>query len=226
MHVDLHFPVLGTLIPADHGYELYARLSRLVPELHGDKYTLRIGPIRGTYTGNGVLQLVPNISRLRLRLPADAIPMVLPLAGQPLTIGGHEIRLGVPQVRSLIPAPILIARMVVIKASSPRQDPAKKDSRDHAASKRYLDPGAFLEAVRHELGRREISARADLPNHETGPHAGQPRRHVMRIHGKTIVGFSVLVQELTAEESVRLQEDGLGGRGKMGCGFFVVYLPR
>jgi CRISPR-associated protein Cas6 len=57
--------------------------------------------------------------------------------------------------------------------------------------------------------------------HETGPRAGQPRRHVIRIHGKAIVGFSVLVQGLTAEESIRLQEEGIGGRGKMGCGFFV-----
>jgi CRISPR/Cas system CSM-associated protein Csm4 (group 5 of RAMP superfamily) len=28
------------------------------------------------------------------------------------------------------------------------------------------------------------------------------------------------VSELTAEESIRLQEHGLGGRRKMGCGVF------
>jgi CRISPR-associated protein Cas6 len=43
----------------------------------------------------------------------------------------------------------------------------------------------------------------------------------LRIHGKRIVGFSVIIQGLTAEESMKLQEHGLGGRGKMGCGFFV-----
>jgi CRISPR-associated protein Cas6 len=44
---------------------------------------------------------------------------------------------------------------------------------------------------------------------------------VLRIRDRTIVGFSVLVQGLTAEESVQLQEEGIGGRGKMGCGFFL-----
>jgi len=219
--IELHFPILGSVIPADHGYDLYAAMCRIIPELHGDRCPLRIGPIRGTYTGKGILQLVANVSRLRLRLPADSIPLVLPLAGKLLVIGGQRVRLGVPQVRALVPAPNLIARMVVIKASSPRLDPAEKRSRDREASKRYLEPGAFLDAVRRELARREIGGQADLPLRESGPRAGQAGRHVLRIHGRTIVGFSVMVQGLTAEESVRLQEEGIGGRGKMGCGFFV-----
>jgi CRISPR-associated endonuclease/helicase Cas3 len=221
MQVDLHFPVLGTAIPADHGYELYAGVSRLVPALHGEQCRLRIGPIRGSYIGKGMLQLMPNVSKLRLRLPAESIPLALPLAGKPFTIGGHKLRLGVPQVRALIAAPNLIARLVVMKASSPLRDPADKNSRDRAATKRYLEPAGFLEAVRQELARRGIHGQADLPVHGAGPRAGQPCRHVLRIRGKTIVGFSVLVQGLTAHESVRLQEEGIGGRGKMGCGFFV-----
>jgi len=53
------------------------------------------------------------------------------------------------------------------------------------------------------------------------------RRRVMRIKDKTIVGFQVMVSELTAEESLTLQERGLGGRRRMGCGIFVpVRAPR
>lgn len=220
--IDLHYTVQGATLAADHGYALYAALSRLLPELHSPDCKIRIGPIRGTYIGQGLLQLDPRFSRLRLRLQADAIPLVLPLAGKALTLGDHRIRLGVPQVRALIPAPNLVARLVVIKASSPRADPADKTSRDRAATKRYLVPAQFLEAVRAELKRRDIGAQADLPVHDTGPRAGEPRRHVLRVHGKTIVGFSVLVQGLTAEESIRVQEEGIGGRGRMGCGFFGV----
>lgn len=218
--IDLHYTIQGTNLPADHGYALYAALSRLAPELHAPTCNLRIGPIRGTYIGRGLLQLDPRFSRLRLRLPADAIPLVLPLAGKALVLGEHKIRLGVPQVRALIPAPNLVARLVVIKASSPRVNPNDKASRDRAATKRYLDPAQFLEAVRADLKRRNIGAQADLPVHDTGPRTGEPRRHVLRVHGKTIVGFLVLVQGLTAEESVRVQEEGIGGRSKLGCGFF------
>jgi CRISPR-associated protein Cas6 len=49
------------------------------------------------------------------------------------------------------------------------------------------------------------------------------RRHTFVVHGKQVVGYAVLVSELTAEESILLQEQGFGGRRKMGCGFFEAW---
>lgn len=46
------------------------------------------------------------------------------------------------------------------------------------------------------------------------------KRRTFAVHGKQVVGYSLLVSELTAGESIALQENGLGGRKKMGCGFF------
>ena len=48
-------------------------------------------------------------------------------------------------------------------------------------------------------------------------------RKTFRVHGKQVVGYTLLVSELNAEESINLQEKGLGGRRKMGCGFFEPY---
>ncbi len=62
--IELHFPVFGSEIPADHGYALYGAMSRLVPILHTPELALRIGPIRGTYLGNGKLGLEPRGARL------------------------------------------------------------------------------------------------------------------------------------------------------------------
>lgn len=45
-------------------------------------------------------------------------------------------------------------------------------------------------------------------------------RRTFGVHGKQVVGYAVLASELTAEESIALQEGGIGGRRKMGCGFF------
>jgi hypothetical protein len=154
-----------------------------------------------------------------LRLPAEQIAVVLPLAGQSLDIADHRIRLGVPQVRTLIPGPTLLARMVVIKSSSPI-DPAT-GMRDKDLTKRTLDPANFLDAARRQLAALEIGAEAAIPLLREGPHAGQPQRRVLRIKARSIVGFSLLVSGLTAEESIRLQERGLGGRQRLGCGFFV-----
>ncbi|WP_457571423.1 type I-MYXAN CRISPR-associated protein Cas6/Cmx6 [Desulfovulcanus sp.] len=52
------------------------------------------------------------------------------------------------------------------------------------------------------------------------------RRRTFQVHGKQVVGYSLLISELTAEESIVLQEHGLGGRRKMGCGFFEPWRPK
>lgn len=46
------------------------------------------------------------------------------------------------------------------------------------------------------------------------------KRRTFQVHGKQVVGYAMLVSELNAQESIILQENGLGGRRKMGCGFF------
>jgi CRISPR-associated protein Cas6 len=160
-----------------------------------------IGPIAGQYIGNGLLQVDPRRSRLRLRLAPEKIVAVLPLAGKSLVVGEHSIRLGVPFVRALIPTPNLVARLVTIKG--------------------FTEPAVFLEAARRQLQTLDIKGEPGIPLIVNGTHEGQPRRHVLRIKDKTVVGFSLQVTGLTAEESIKLQEEGLGGRRKMGCGFFV-----
>ena len=198
--VDLHFPIVGETLSSDHGYDLYAALARLVPTLHDDTCKVRVGPIRGNYEGNDLLRLDTRFSRLRLRLPAEQIPLFLPLAGKGIEVNGHRLRLGVPQVRGLVPAPNLVARLVTIKG--------------------FTEPGPFLDAARRQLDALRVSNQAAIPQVLEGPRAGQPRRRILRIKDKRVVGFPVIVSELTGEESLRLQESGLGGRGKMGCGFF------
>ena len=47
------------------------------------------------------------------------------------------------------------------------------------------------------------------------------KRRTLRIKEKEVVGYEVLVEGLTAEESILLQERGLGGRRHMGCGMFL-----
>ena len=46
--IELSFRLLGRTIPVDHGYALYAALSRVAPELH-DAQDLGIQPVRGVY---------------------------------------------------------------------------------------------------------------------------------------------------------------------------------
>jgi CRISPR-associated protein Cas6 len=198
--IDLMFPLLGPSLPTDHGYELYSALSRLLPALHAG-LACRIAPVRGSHAIDGVLHLDTRYSKLRLRLAAESIPQVLPLAGKALEVTGHHLRLGVPQVSGLVPVPALAARLVTIKG--------------------FTEPADFLAAARRQLDALGVAGEAGIPLVETGVHAGKPHRRVLRIKDKKVVGFPLRVTGLTAAESIAVQESGLGGRGKMGCGFFL-----
>ena len=109
--------------------------------------------------------------------------------------------MGIPRVEGLVPAANLASRMVTFR---------------HA-----LDPSAFEADVRRELARLGIIATPQLVPSTRKPFEDQPLRRVMRIKEKKIIGFALRVFGLTAEDSIRLQEEGLGGRRRMGCGVFV-----
>lgn len=114
MQVDVCFPVKGETLPTDHCYLLYSALSRVVPAFHNGTVRLRFSTVNGERGGKGLIQLLQR-SRLRVRLPVDQIGLVLPLAGRPLQVGDHSIRLGIPTVAPLSPAPTLRAKVVTYK---------------------------------------------------------------------------------------------------------------
>jgi len=75
----------------------------------------------------------------------------------------------------------------------------------------------------HDQARFENELQRQMKQMGTEGRLSIGRRRTFAVHGKQVVGYAVLVSELTAEESIILQEQGLGGRRKMGCGFFEVY---
>lgn len=76
--------------------------------------------------------------------------------------------------------------------------------------KGFEEDEPFLEALKRQLKPLAPEAKPILL-----------KRRTIRIAGKQIVGFKVLLEGLTAEESIAVQEKGLGGRRKFGCGLFV-----
>jgi CRISPR-associated protein Cas6 len=200
MVVDLLFPARGSVLHTDHAYALYGALSRIVPAVHEEKSNLRFLPFNGEPAGHGELRLTTG-SRLRLRLPEERIREVLPLAGKRLEFDGGFVRLGVPGAVTLRPATRLFSRFVTFKNA--------------------MEPTDFLSKTRERLEEMKISGEPQIPVRLIGEHAGEVTRRVMRIKQQAIVGFALLVDELTATDSLKLQTNGLGGRGQMGAGFFL-----
>lgn len=75
--------------------------------------------------------------------------------------------------------------------------------------KGFTEPEPFLDAVCRKLDEMGV----------TGEPAVGPRR-VVKVGNHTIVGFALAVHELSDEGSIILQERGIGGRRRMGCGIF------
>ena len=77
----------------------------------------------------------------------------------------------------------------------------------------------------HHIGRQlaalGIPGRLEVPHFHLGPRQGEARRHVVRIKDSAVICFPLVVRGLNPEDSLKLQEAGLGGRRRMGCGIFI-----
>ena len=150
-----------------------------------------IHQITGVQTGDRGL-LLNRASNLTFRIDSDRISSILPLAGKCLPIESICLQIGIPSVHVLMPAPSLRSRLVTIKG--------------------FMEEKTFEKALNRQLDELGISKSAVI---DLG------KRRTLRIHDKSIVGYEVFLSNLTEEESIRVQEAGLGGRRKLGCGIFL-----
>jgi len=194
--VDLYFHIQGKEVSVDHGYALYSAISRILES--GDE--------------NKWLHNADNIGLLPVRGR---------YAGQGKLILGQNARFGLRLPVNLIPK--------VLRLAGKRLDIDGEALRVGVSTTSALIPATVLYAhiVTTKNGEdenrfdAEIQRQLDALNIKGKPARG-PRR-IVTIKDKKVVGYSLLVSELTAEESIRLQEQGLGGRRKMGCGVFVLW---
>jgi len=193
--VELSFPVQGTSLPADHNYGLYAAIVHQIPDFHRHS-SISLLTVPGFPNHEGEITLIKQ-SCFKIRVPLPKIPLVYPLAGKRVTIGKHEIQIGIPEISVLHTAQKLRARIVIIKG--------------------YTEPESFLQAAQRQLEQLRIMGQITIPPN----HKGQPSRKTIKIKCHTLVGFTTEVADLSLEDSLKLQAYGLGGKRRMGCGVFL-----
>ncbi|WP_460194446.1 type I-MYXAN CRISPR-associated protein Cas6/Cmx6 [Thermosynechococcus sp. FA-CM-4201] len=198
-YIELSFAVVGDVLPADHGYGLYSAIAHKCADIHGLE-GLSIQTIAGKPDQQGKIFL-SHRSRLKLRLPYSPshLGLLLPLAGQQLTIGQHTIQLGIPQLYPLRPTNKLRSRIVTIK--------------------NFEEPEPFLAAAKRQLEALGIQGNLFIPLNEKG----EPSRKAIKIKSYSVVGFSLIATDLRDEDSIKLQMFGLGGKHRMGCGVFTLF---
>lgn len=194
MKVDIAMRVSANgTIHADHGYLLYAALSRKLPFLH-ESLKIGVHPIRGHLVGKRRLAL-QDFSRVTVRADVDDIRHLIPLSGSQINVAGTSLLLGVPELQQLTPITDLRSRLVVIKLSRSPDVPRE----------------VFLDSLCDQLRAIDVAAGEVLIGD----------RRTLRIKDREVVGYEVCLNGLSSEASLQVQEHGLGGRHRMGAGLFV-----
>jgi CRISPR-associated protein Cas6 len=194
---DLSFRITGISIPKDHGYGLFSALSNICGnKLHGAEW-LAIHPILGDVKENSIY-FRNNQSYLKLRIDPKFIPDMYYLCGKTIQINSNLINIGNLGVYPLKPCTCLRSWFVIIK-NREAVEPDSISFKD--AVKRQLDRlGVFHANI--EIGK-EHWLRAGSGNHK----------------GST-KGFSVVIDNLSDEDSMIVQQNGIGAKQRMGCGIF------
>jgi len=190
--IDLAFGLKGGSIPVDHGYALYSALCRLPG----------VGPWLHDAADVAIHPIrghyLPESGLLTLharsRLTLRIAAADLP---QVLPVTGRDIDIDGNRLHIAVPETLSLRPVTALYA--------------HAVTTRNgQDEARFDAEIARQLTELEIQGKTT-----------RGKRRVLRIKDKTIVAHSLLVSELTAEDAIHLQEAGLGGRRKMGCGVFV-----
>ena len=199
-YVDLAFPLKGKPLPLDNGYIIYSALSRICPNLHR-LTNIFIHPIAGIPNSSKQLRLTKR-SKLQIRIQIEQIPLIYEfLAGQTFSIGQSQFHIGIPEYKELTPCSILYSRLVIIR--------------------RCIEPSVFLEAAQRQLEDLGIKGNIDILKKKNGQL--QCRQLVIKKNIGTfpVRGYGVEVKDLSEEDSLKLQQHGIGGKKKMMCGVFV-----
>lgn len=201
--IDLVFDIQCRELPVDHASQLASALQSRLPELAEDE---RIGVhtvhLAGSQNGwerpdpaLGQKLILSRRTKLKLRVPRERLDEVqAALDGAELDVGGHRLKVGSAKQKRLSSQGTIFARYVALE---PGED---------------NDENAFLQRIVADLAARGIRVRKALCG-KTAEIAGPD--------GLPIQTRSVMLADLSAQESVRLQQEGVGPLRHMGCGLFI-----
>jgi len=196
--VDAVFAISCRSLPVDHAYALSQAIQAALPWFATEAQAgLHI--IRAAESGSGwmrpedphTLLHLSQRTKLILRLPKHRLDAAAALLGRTLDVAGHGLRVDRLSLRPLSRITTLFSHCVMLAAGG-----GESDFRLAAAAQLDtlgIQPGEML------CGRMTSIA---MP-------------------GRTLQTRSLMLAGLTLEQSVLLQQHGLGAERKLGCGLFI-----
>jgi CRISPR-associated protein Cas6 len=199
--VDVLFSIDCRELPVDHAHDLSQAILRAAPWI-ADEPRIGIHAVHVAGSQNGWERpehgkdnrlLLSRRTKLTIRAPKEAVPRLQEsLHGAVLDVGGCRLVVGEAKTRLLSRQGTIFARYVVAESAEESDE-------------------AFLTRTATELGGMGIRVRRAL--------CGKTY-HLSTPEGAVAVR-SLMLADLSPEQSVTLQERGLGPLRRMGCGIFI-----
>ncbi len=198
--IDLSFKLSCKQIKLDHAWMLTNAITELLPWFI-DEPQAAIHHIYIPQSGNGwnrtddfadeVIQLSRR-TRLKIRIPKSRELDLQAISGKTISIDGDELTFGVSDRQLLSTITTIVARHVHIP-----------DTDD--------DEEAFLHQVHKQILALGITARKMLCG----------KSHYLKGNNGHIKTRSLMIADISPEESIILQENGVGDYYSYGCGIFI-----
>lgn len=226
--VDVLFSVDCKRLPVDHAYALSSALQQAVPWIAEADSGVAVHTVHvaGSQNGwerpqHGTAQhlILSKRTKLIIRVPKERTEVLAKeLGGKTLDVSGCALRIGTAKLRPLSKERTLFARYVVDPAEGAS---SRKSTRESEAALGPAAPAAntgtddtedlFLQWAVQVLGKLGIRVRKALCG-KTMP---------LTVPSGVLHTRSLMLADLSPEESIRLQQWGLGPHREMGCGIFI-----
>jgi CRISPR-associated protein Cas6 len=196
--VDVAFAITCRCLPVDHAYALQQALRAALPWLDTET-SVGVHSIHVAESGNGWMRpdnaqdllYLSRRTKLILRLPQHRIQDAMRLTGQHLVVAGNDMTVGASSVRPLSAHGAIFARYLITDDDG--------------------DEARFLQSVMQELKTLGIRPKKMLCGMEK----------VIRTPERAVHTRSLMLADMDVEDSVKLQQHGLGPLRQLGCGLFL-----
>lgn len=198
--VDLRFVINCHAIPVDHAHVLACALQATLPWLTEETgvapHNIHVAGSQNGWErpahGPDATLMVPRRTKLTIRAPRTRVAELLAqLPGAQLDLAGHVLTIGAGTIKPLSHETTVFARYVALDTIA--DEPA------------FLDAAVSLLAALGIHVRKALCGKATPLTTPTGV-----------VHTR-----SLMLASLTPDESIRLQQNGLGTHRLMGCGLFI-----
>lgn len=197
--LDLCFKMECKSLPLDHAWSLSTALTQAAPWLLSSQNTA-IHLVHGAESGNGWMRPentaneilhLSRRARFTLRLHRDHTERANELSGLRLNIDGHALTIKDFKPQLLVPQTTIFSRYIITHAE--------------------FDEDAFLNQVAPMIESQGIQIRKMM--------GGLP--HTFNTPDGPLTTRSLMLSDLEKEESIRLQQNGLGEHQLYGMGIFL-----